>query len=364
MSFLDSVLSSLQTGKPSQLPTSTPPAPPATSSTKRDDRNLSSAPRQPNPSANANGGIKRKADDQLPRPDASKITKSPVPRPLATPAASRVANKPAAASTSKPVPKNGASGTATAAKKPLPARPAPAKSAPVRSAPVKPVKPAAPATPAAPSKAPPKGSFADIMAKAKAMQEKAPTNLLTFKHQTAAKDPSSHRGLKKRMGEAKTKAKVEAQGKKFTPKSSSATRFGKKPSAEPPSRKSSEGPTYKGTAKPTTQTPEPPSYRGTAGLPGKNGGNDHRRQQGKRRMNEYMGTDEEDEGNYGGYEDDFYSDASSDMEAGFDDVEEEEGAALKRARREDEEELRMEMAAKQEKMERQKRLAALASRRR
>ncbi|KAJ5087400.1 hypothetical protein N7456_011016 [Penicillium angulare] len=357
MSFLDSVLSSLQTGKPSQLPPSTPPAPPATSSTKRDDRNPSSAPRQPAPSANANGGIKRKADDQLPRPEASKVTKSPAPRPLAMPGPTRVANKPTTTSSSKPVAKNGASGAATVAKKPLPTRPAPTKSAPVKSAPAK------PAAPAAPSKAPPKGSFADIMAKAKAMQEKAPTNLLTFKHQTAPKDPSSHRDLKKRMGEAKTKAKVEAQGKKYTPKSSSAPRFGKKASAEPPSRKSSEGPTYKGTAKPT-QTPEPPTYRGTAGLPGKNGSNDHRRQQGKRRMNEYMGTDEEDEGDYGGYEDDFYSDASSDMEAGFDDVEEEEGAALKRARREDEEELRLEMAAKQEKLERQKRLAALASRRR
>lgn len=83
-------------------------------------------------------------------------------------------------------------------------------------------------------------------------------------------------------------------------------------------------------------------------------------------MDEYLATDEEDEGDYGGYGeyDDYYSDASSDMEAGFDDVREEEDAALKYARKEDEEEMRMEMLAKKAKMERQKKLEALASRNR
>lgn len=130
---------------------------------------------------------------------------------------------------------------------------------------------------------------------------------------------------------------------------------GKMPAKKP----SPEVPTYKGTAKPPPKAPEAFSYRGTAGLPGR-GGND-RRTHGKRRMDEYLGTDEEDEGDYGGY-DDYYSDASSDMEARFDDVEGEEDAALRSARREDEKELAMEMAAKREKLERQKKLAALASR--
>lgn len=118
-------------------------------------------------------------------------------------------------------------------------------------------------------------------------------------------------------------------------------------------------PVYKGTAKPS-KTVEQPVYRGTAGKPASRGASE-RRANGKRRVDEYLGTDEEDEGDYGGY-DDYYSDASSDMEAGFDDVEEEEGAALKSARKEDEEELRMEMAAKKAKLERQQKLAALAAR--
>lgn len=125
-------------------------------------------------------------------------------------------------------------------------------------------------------------------------------------------------------------------------------------------QRDSERPSYKGTAKPT-QTPEPPTYRGTAGLPSNRGGSDRRHQSRNSRQNEYLGTDEEDEGDLGGY-DDYYSDASSDMEAGMDDVDREEAAALEFAKREDEKELRQEMAAKKEKLERQRKLAALASR--
>ena len=145
-----------------------------------------------------------------------------------------------------------------------------------------------------------------------------------------------------------------------------ARRPGQKPApgvlpmkSKPGVKKEPEGPTYKGTAKPPPKAPEGPSYRGTAGLPGR-GGND-RRAHGKRRRDEYLGTDEEDEGDYGGY-DDYYSDASSDMEAGFNDVAGEEDAALRSARMEDEKELAMEMAAKLEKQERQRKLAALANR--
>lgn len=79
-------------------------------------------------------------------------------------------------------------------------------------------------------------------------------------------------------------------------------------------------------------------------------------------MDDYLGTDEEDEGDYAGDYDDYYSE-SSDMEAGLDDVEEEEAVALKSAQREDEKEWQAELAAKREKMERRKKLTALASRR-
>jgi hypothetical protein len=78
-------------------------------------------------------------------------------------------------------------------------------------------------------------------------------------------------------------------------------------------------------------------------------------------MDEYLGTDEEDEGELANDYDDYYSE-SSDMEAGLYDVEEEERRALAAARREDEEDIRAEAAAKQEKLERRRKLAMLAAR--
>ncbi|KAJ6032175.1 Chromatin SPT2 [Penicillium herquei] len=350
MSFLDSVLSSLQTGKASPLPISQPPAAPAVSATNRDGR-------QPALNANTNGGIKRKAEEQLTgptRPAGPGSAKSPVSRPVTTTAPGKTASKPASnlnKVSSNPAPKLGTTGT-TLAKKIAPNKPAPSKATTT----------AAPTAPTAPTKAPPKGSFADLMAQAKAMQDKAPKVGVLQHHQTEPKARNSHREFKQRLKEAKKLGRADARTKKLSPQPSVREKHRKR-TPEFPSRKSSpESLSYKGTAKPT-QTPEPPAYRGTAGLPGKTGGND-RRQHGKHRKNEYLGTDEEDEGEDYGYDDGFYSDVSSDMEAGFNDVEEEDRYALKNARKEDEEELRQEMAAKKEKMERQKRLAALASRKR
>ncbi|KAJ5738868.1 hypothetical protein N7493_002023 [Penicillium malachiteum] len=347
MSFLDSVLSSLQTGKATPLPISQPPAAPVISATNRDGR-------QPVLNANTNGGIKRKAEDQLTgpaRPAGPGSAKSPASRPIATAAPVKTASKPVSTMNkvaSKPTPKPGTAGT-TVAKKLAPNKPAPPKAAPT-------------AAPTAPAKAPPKGSYADLMAQAKAMQDKAPKVGMLQHHQTEPKARNSHREFKQRIKDAKKLGRAEARNKKLSPDPPVRERRRKR-TPEFPSRKSSpESISYKGTAKPT-QTPEPPTYRGTAGLPGKTGGND-RRQHGKHRKNEYLGTDEEDEGDDYGYDDGFYSDVSSDMEAGFNDVEEEDRFALKNARKEDEEELRQEMAAKKEKMERQKRLAALASRKR
>ncbi|KAJ5569766.1 uncharacterized protein N7459_009196 [Penicillium hispanicum] len=339
MSFLDSVLSSLQTGNPSQLPLSQPPAPPVTSSAqKKDDRKSGTAPCAPPSGANANGGTKRKAEEQLPRPPRPEPQATG--KPLATrPAPASGASKAGHKLVSKP---NSVPSSKLAASKPISSIGSPAAS---KTAP----KPAAAKPTPSPSKPPPKGSYADLMMQAKAMQDKAPVNLGQLRHQAVPKERLSKVERKRRLMEAKAKEKAARLGKKITSKDkASATK------SEP------QGPSYKGTAKPPTKTPEVPTYRGTAGLPGSRGAND-RRAHGKRRMDEYLGTDEEDEGDYGGY-DDGYSDESSDMEAGFDDVEEEEDVALKSARREDEDELRMEMAAKKEKMERQKRLAALASR--
>lgn len=195
------------------------------------------------------------------------------------------------------------------------------------------------------------------MQRAKELQEKGPQNVGTILHQPVPKkDTRSWHEHQQRLKEAKAEARARRAGKKYVPK------------RPPPPRRLSQSqsppvPSYKGTAKPakSAQTPEKPAYRGTAGLPAKRSSNE--RSHAKRRANEYLGTDEEDEGDYGDY-DGHHSDASSDMEAGFGDVDHEEGAALKSAQWEDEKELRMEMAAKKEKLERQRKLAALVSRKR
>lgn len=193
------------------------------------------------------------------------------------------------------------------------------------------------------------------------MQDKAPTNAGTLRHQAVPKERLSKLERKKRAMEAQAKEKEIRSGKKPAPGDTRKDR----PAL---TKRSSDGPSYKGTAKPAKLATEPLAYRGTAGLPSSRGGSDRRHQSrnARSRADEYLGTDEEDEGDYGGYGgyDDYYSDESSDMEAGLDDVDREEAEALKFAKREDEEELRQETAARNEKLARQRKLAALASRKR
>ncbi|CEJ59255.1 hypothetical protein PMG11_07886 [Penicillium brasilianum] len=376
MSFLDSVLSSLGSGKPAQAPLSQPPAIPAPSSTTmKDERPLRAEPRAPRPAGNAGTGIKRKAEDQLARPErreSQPISKVPSTRPAASSSTSKIIPRGAPSTTvkpasPKPVVRSNTAPTDTAP----PARAAPPKSAATKPAVTKSMasrpapasatvsKPAA--TKAAPtsSKPPPKGSFADLMQQAKAMQDKAPAQLGMLRHQKVPKERLSKVERKRRLEEAKAQEKAARSGKRPAPGPAAAATG--KPTVK---RRTPEPLSYKGTAKPS-QTPELIGYRGTAGRQSHRGAAE-RRPQGKRRMDEYLATDEEDEGDYGNYGDydDLYSDASSDMEAGFDDVREEEDAALRSARLEDEEALRQEMAAKKEKLERQKKLEALASRNR
>lgn len=197
--------------------------------------------------------------------------------------------------------------------------------------------------------------------KAQSLQQNAPTQVGMFKHhQSTPKERISKMERKKREIEAKTKAKDPRSLKKAGGTAASAKHGDEKIAR----KREPEELAYKGTGRPT-QTPAVPEYRGTAGLPSKRAGGDARQQSraGKRsRMDDYLGTDEEDEGDHADGYDDYYSDASSDMEAGFDNVEEEEATALKTARREDEEEWQAELAAKQEKLERKKKLTSLASR--
>jgi len=367
MSFLDSVLSSLSGNAP-QTPLSQPPAIPASApSVKKDDRPVGTAPPAPQAVGSTSAGIKRKAEDQLPRPSRPEnqpASKVPSTRPAAYPVAPKVVPKIASSKPvlSKPVQRIGTTSTSTAPS----ARPAPTKPTVAKLAATKPtVSKPAPANASAPkpaavkaapvsSKPPPKGSFAALMQQAKAIQEKAPAQVGLLRHQKIQKEKLSKVERKRRLAEAKAQEKAARLGKRPAPGLAVAGKATvKRPTPEPLS--------YKGTAKPS-RTPEPPAYRGTAGRKSHIGTAERR--PSKRRMDEYLATDEEDEGEYGPHDDydDGFSDASSDMEAGFDDVREEEDAALRYARKEDEEELRREMAAKQAKLERQKKLAALASR--
>jgi hypothetical protein len=202
------------------------------------------------------------------------------------------------------------------------------------------------------------------MAKAKALQQQAPAQVGMFKHQAVPKEKLSKMERKKRAMEAQSKEKGGRLAKKPGVTPGAATSI--KPSDGKPARKREfEELSYKGTARPS-HPPAVPEYRGTAGMPTRRNPNDRKAQAraSRRKMDEYLGTDEEDEGDYVDDYDDYYSDASSDMEGGFNDVESEEAAALAAARKEDEEEWRAELAAKQAKLERQKKLATLASRRR
>lgn len=191
------------------------------------------------------------------------------------------------------------------------------------------------------------------MAKAREVQQKAP-KVGVLKHQPVAqKQKISLAEKKKRAMEAAAKDKEAARGKKSGTSATAESKPGSK-SGEGTADKKVLG--YKGTARPAQ-----PTYRGTANLPSRRGSVPDRRRPPRR--DEYLATDEEDEGDYyyDDYEDDYYSDASSVMEAGIEDLDREEELALKIAKQEDEEDIRREMEAKRQKMERKKKLAALAA---
>ncbi|KAL2834300.1 hypothetical protein BDW59DRAFT_137666 [Aspergillus cavernicola] len=338
MSFLDSVLSSIETGKPNPIPTSSPaPSPTISSANVKPDARRPNHAVRPVSVERKNGvttGTKRKAEEPLSRTQKA-VSQVPV-RQAPTKLAS--ANRAVTPASSNPRP-------LTTSKL---ARPSTTSNAPTPQK-----------TPPVSSKPPPKGSYAELMAKAKALQQTAPTQVGMFKHQSAPKEKLSKMERKKRMMEAQAKEKDPKQTKKAGASSSASasTKLGNAKLAQKPEH---EQPTYKGTARPP---PSKDEYRGTANLPGRNGDRKAQFRSNKRsKMDEYLGTDEEDEGEYAKDYDDYFSE-SSDMEAGAYDVEEEEAAALAQARREDEDDIRAEHSAKQEKLERRKKLAMLASKR-
>jgi hypothetical protein len=206
-----------------------------------------------------------------------------------------------------------------------------------------------------------------MMLRAKAAQDKAPMQVGMIKHQSVPKEKLSKAERKRQALEAKAKERDAKLGKKAGASSATAAQNRGTTGGVVKKREREES-SYKGTARPTA-TPAGPTYKGTAGLASRRGDGSANNSRDKARSrnapasrrDDYLGTDEEDEGE--GYydEDDYYSDESSDMEAGIIDVEQEEQETLQLAKREDEMELKAEMAAKKEKQERKRKLALLAA---
>jgi SPT2 chromatin protein len=210
------------------------------------------------------------------------------------------------------------------------------------------------------AKAHPPGSYAALMAEAKAAQEqRSKSQVGLIKHQATSKDRLSKSEKRKlEQGEKAIKAKLGKQ-----PQHSSKV----EKRAAPVAKKRPES-SYKGTARPAQPIS---AYKGTAGLPSqhRSTSTDVRHKGGKKatRYDEYLATDEEDEGEEsGGGEmvDEEASDASSDMEADAFDLEDEESRALREARADDARELALESKLKRDKEARRKKLEALARKRR
>ena len=215
-------------------------------------------------------------------------------------------------------------------------------------------RPSPPAQVESSTKVPKKGSYAEIMARAKASQSKAPA-VGVINHKPKDKNTLSY---KKEMKLKKKAIKNKKLGIKDVSRPGSSGSISSNPAPASSDKRKAPQPAYKGTAKPKEQ----PTYKGTmnsnSGKPPITSSRKLDSQASRRRVDEYAATDEEDLDDV--EEDDYGSEESDDMEAGFSDVEQEESAASKAARKEDEEEAKLEARLKKEKEERKKRLEAMA----
>lgn len=210
--------------------------------------------------------------------------------------------------------------------------------------------------PVASVKAPPKGSYAEIIARAKAaQQERGGQQVGMIKHQKDQRDKVSYLSQRK-SGNEDIKAKAHKLDKlknspvlngrieKRARSSSPLKRPGSSSKIEKPARERAPRPAYNGTMR------MPPSKPRDKPKPA-------------RRQDEYLGTDDEDDSELVDdiEEEDFGSDVSSDdMEAGAFDIDEEEAAAARAARMEDARELAEEKRLKAEKEARKRKLEALS----
>ncbi len=224
----------------------------------------------------------------------------------------------------------------------------------------------APTTPitTAPSKAPAKGSYAELMARAKQAQTDNPqqSQVGMIKHQATQREKVSKVAERKRQEEEKAKAAKEkpsstrpAPGGKQLVKSRSVS----------PAKKTDQPRAIK-PPRPPLHAPPSSSYKGTMGLSSGRSTKSVPKRRG--RHDDYLGTDEEDNSDLDGHgqdeEDDYGSDASSDMEAGLDDMYAEDQRAARIAKEEDARELALETRLKRDKdQKRRQALQALADKR-
>ena len=230
-----------------------------------------------------------------------------------------------------------------------PSKPTPAPNTPKASAPTT-------------TKVPKKGSYAEIMARAKAAEPKAAA-VGIISHKPKEKAQLSYKKEMQLQKKAAMNKKLGIKDIEKRPSSSGSISSNSTPG--PQDNKNTQQPAYRGTAKPTAPAkpvkPQP-TYRGTM----KAGDStvtkpDSKVRDGKPvklRYDEYAATDEEDLDDV--EEDDYGSDESDDMEAGFSDVEQEETLAARTARLEDEAEAKLEVKLKREKEERKRKLEALS----
>jgi len=349
MKYLNNILASID--EPSSA--SAPPAarPPLTS--------RASLPARPNPTA-TNGGtpnaqpLKRKAEGEISNDVPTKIA-----RPL-TPAQNGGAARPTVASASGTL---GYRGTARPevgkpAIKPLQktqTMPTSVKP-PIKTEPrtVPPVKASAPTAPAPVAKAPKKGSFQEILARAKQNQATIAT-LGVIKHKQTEKLSKKER--ERLAQEAAEKAKASAVKKVGNgARTGSAEPGPQRPGEQPKEKRKVVDLGYTGTARPKAKSAEP-QYKGTMGLPRPG---QVRKPMGAQkeapRYSRYADYSDEDLDEEEDYESDL-----SDMEAGLDDVEEEEEMALREAKKDDAREKAIENELKRQKQERKHKLSALAA---
>ena len=205
------------------------------------------------------------------------------------------------------------------------------------------------------AKVPKKGSYAEIMARAKASQSRPPP-VGVISHKPRDKIAISHKKEMKLKKNAIKNKKLAIKAGESRPGSSDSLSSSSAPMSSD-LRKNPQS-VYKGTAKAHVK----PTYKGTmkAGFAValKPSLRDRDSQVSRNHYDEYAATDEDDLDDVEG--DDDGSDESEDMEAGFSDVEQEEDLAAKAAKKEDEKEARLEAKLKSEKEERKKRLETMA----